>query len=168
MPLTIRPEQPDDATAIEALTIAAFREAPHSSHTEQFIVRELRAAGALSLSLVAEDNGAILGHIALSPVVISSGATGWFGLGPISVAPSHQGQGIGAQLMHAALDALRKQGAAGCVLLGDPAYYARFGFKAETSLVLPEVPAEYFQALSFDQPLPQGIVTYHPAFAAQS
>lgn len=168
MPLQIRSEQPSDSDAIEALTIAAFRDAPHSSHTEQFIVRELRAAGALSLSLVAEEHGAILGHVALSPITISTGASGWFGLGPISVAPAHQNRGIGTQLMRATLDTLREQGAAGCVLLGDPAYYSRFGFQPEPDLVLPGVPPEYFQALSFGQPLPQGIVTYHQAFSAQS
>ncbi len=168
MPLTIRPEQPSDSDAIETLTIAAFRNAPHSSHTEHFIVRALRAAGALSISLVAVENEVILGHVALSPVSISSGASGWFGLGPISVSPERQGQGIGTQLMRAALDSLRAQGAAGCVLLGEPAYYGRFGFKADPALVLPEVPEEYFQALSFGGPLPQGIVTYHAAFAAQS
>ncbi|MEO4048249.1 N-acetyltransferase [Pseudomonas sp. CAU 1711] len=167
MPLTIRPERPGDTCAIEALTIAAFRDAPHSDHTEQFIVSALRAAGALSLSLVAEEADAILGHVALSPVSISSGATGWFGLGPISVAPERQGQGIGTRLMHEALDTLRTQGAAGCVLLGDPAYYRRFGFRPEPELVLADVPAEYFQALSFGQPLPRGMVTYHQAFAAQ-
>jgi hypothetical protein len=67
--------------------------------------------------------------------VISDGATGWFGLGPISVLPELQGTGIGTLLMQDALRLLRARGAAGCVVLGDPAYYSRFGFAPEASLV---------------------------------
>ncbi len=163
---TIRPEIREDRAVIHALTEAAFREAPHSSHTEQFIVDALRSRGELSLSLVAEKDGQVVGHVALSPVTISDGSTGWFGLGPISVLPGWQGQGVGAALMHAALDALREQGAQGCVLLGEPAYYGRFGFRAEPGLVLPGVPPEYFQALCLRPPMAQGEVQYSPAFEA--
>ncbi len=165
-PVLIRPETSADGSAIEAVTIAAFRDAEHASHTEQDIVRALREAGALTLSLVAEVDGAVVGHVAISPVSIADGAEGWFGLGPISVVPERQGAGIGAQLMHAALDRLREQGATGCVVLGDPAYYGRFGFRAEPSLVFPGVPAEYFQALVFRGAVPRGDITYHPAFYA--
>ncbi|CAD5108335.1 GNAT family N-acetyltransferase [Zestomonas carbonaria] len=167
MNINIRQEAPADAPAIGAATISAFLHAPHTSHTEQFIVKALRKAGALSVSLVAEVDGTLVGHVALSPVSISDGATGWFGLGPISVAPEYQGRGIGSRLMQEALEALRQREAAGCVVLGDPAYYSRFGFKPEPGLVLPGVPAEYFQALSLGQPLPQGTVKYHEAFDAQ-
>lgn len=69
--------------------------------------------------------------------------------------------------MNRAMQWLREQGASGCVLLGDPGYYSRFGFKLEPGLVLQNVPPEYFQALSFSLPLPRGIVTYHQAFSAQ-
>lgn len=162
----IRPENREDRAVIHALTEAAFREAPHSSHTEQFIVDALRSRGELSLSLVAEKDGQVVGHVALSPVTISDGSTGWFGLGPISVLPGWQGQGVGAALMHAALDALRVQGAQGCVLLGEPAYYGRFGFRAEPGLVLPGIPPEYFQALRLRPPMAQGEVQYSPAFEA--
>ncbi len=162
----IRPENREDPAVIHALTEAAFREAPHSSHTEQFIVDALRSRGELSLSLVAEKDGQVVGHVALSPVTISDGSTGWFGLGPISVLPGWQGQGVGAALMHAALDALRVQGAQGCVLLGEPAYYGRFGFRAEPGLVLPGIPPEYFQALRLRPPMAQGEVQYSPAFEA--
>ena len=110
MNCTIRPEIREDRAVIHALTEAAFREAPHSSHTEQFIVDALRSRGELSLSLVAEKDGQVVGHVALSPVTVSDGSTGWFGLGPISVLPGWQGQGVGAALMHAALEALREQG----------------------------------------------------------
>lgn len=167
MPLTIRPETAADVAAIHDLTVAAFRDAPHTSHTEQFIVRDLRAAGVLSLSLVAEDDGVAVGHVAVSPVSISDGSRGWFGLGPISVRPDRQGRGVGSRLMHGALQALRERGAAGCVLLGDPAYYGRFGFRAEPGLVLPGVPPEYFQAIAFGPSLPGGDVSYHAAFDAR-
>lgn len=168
MSIQIRPEQLQDIAAIEAVTIEAFRNAPHTSHTEQFIVRALRSAGQLSVSLVAVEDGNVIGHVAISPVVISSGAAHWYGLGPISVLPEHQGQRVGSQLMDQALAQLQKIGASGCVVLGDPGYYARFGFKAEPSLVLPDVPPQYFQAIAFVGPIPSGTVSYHEAFAAQS
>ncbi|QQS55536.1 MAG: N-acetyltransferase [Candidatus Competibacteraceae bacterium] len=167
MQTIIRQELPSDVVAIRAATEAAFLNAPHTDHTEQFVVGALREAGALSISLVAVRAGVVIGHVAVSPVTISGGVSGWYGLGPISVIPDLQGQGIGALLMRAALTQLQDMGASGCVLLGDPAYYSRFGFKAESSLVLPNVPPEYFQALSFGQPLPSGVVKYHAAFSAQ-
>ncbi|RWU22946.1 GNAT family N-acetyltransferase [Pseudomonas alkylphenolica] len=166
MNILIRNEQPEDIDSITQLTEAAFEHTEHSSHTEQFIVNALRNAEQLSISLVAVENGEIIGHVAVSPVTVSSGARGWYGLGPISVRPDRQGQGIGAALMNAALDALRQMGAAGCVLLGDPGYYGRFGFKAHPGLELPGVPAEYFQALAFAGEVPTGTVKYHPAFDA--
>jgi putative acetyltransferase len=104
--------------------------------------------------------------VALSPVAMSDGSAGWYGLGPISVRPERQGRGIGSRLMQAALQLLRERGAAGCVLVGDPAYYSRFGFKPEPSLELPGVPPEYFQALSLGAALPRGVVTFHEAFSA--
>jgi len=165
--INIRRETSADLAAIDAVTIAAFLDAPHTSHTEQFIVKALRNAGALSISLVAELNSSVVGHVAVSPVSISDGASGWFGLGPVSVTPEHQGCGIGSRLMQEALVLLRKRNAAGCVLLGAPAYYGRFGFRPETNLLLPNVPREYFQALSFGSPLPRGIVSYHEGFNAQ-
>lgn len=163
---TIRPESTGDHAVIRELTEAAFHDAAHSSHTEHFIVDALRACGELSVSLVAETEGEVVGHVALSPVTISDGSVGWFGLGPISVRPGWQGQGIGAALMQAAIEALRRQGARGCVVLGEPAYYGRFGFRAEPDLVLPGVPAEYFQALCLQPPLPRGEVRYSSAFEA--
>jgi putative acetyltransferase len=166
--MRIRKEMPSDAAAIEAVTVAAFKDIVHTSHTEQFIVRELRKSGALSLSLVVEDDGAVIGHVAVSPVTITSGTTDWYGIGPISVAPGHQGRGVGARLMESALDELRASGAAGCVVLGEPGYYSRFGFTVEPSLVLPGVPAEYFQSIPFNGPLPSGEVSYHAAFEAKA
>ncbi|KAG1272769.1 hypothetical protein G6F65_011471 [Rhizopus arrhizus] len=165
---TLRNEAAADIAAIHALTAAAFATAEHSSHTADFIVDALRARGELAVSLVAEVDGERVGHVAISPVAVSDGSSGWFGLGPISVLPGWQGQGIGAALMHAALEALRQQGARGCVLLGEPGYYGRFGFRAEPGLILPGVPAEYFQALCLRPPMAQGEVQYSPAFEATS
>ncbi|HEY0975408.1 MAG TPA: N-acetyltransferase [Solimonas sp.] len=164
--LQIRDERPGDAPMIHALVTLAFRDAAHTSHTEPFIVDALRRADQLSISQVGEIEGVIVGHVAVSPVWISDGASGWYGLGPISVTPLRQGQGIGSRLMHTALEALRQRGAAGCVLLGAPAYYGRFGFRADERLVLPDVPPAYFQALSLDGTMPRGTVRYHPAFEA--
>lgn len=167
MALLIRNEAPGDGPAVEHLTVAAFEHAPHASHTEHFIVNALRRAGQLFVSLVADDDGELVGHVALSPVTISNGAAGWYGLGPISVQPRRQGQGIGAQLMESALANLRRSGAEGCVVLGDPAYYGRFGFVVHPGLLLAGVPPEYFQAISFSNTCPTGQVTYHAAFDAR-
>jgi putative acetyltransferase len=167
MDLTIRSENSADIAAIDAVTIAAFLNAAHTSHTEQFIVNALRRAGQLTVSLVAEANGTIVGHVAVSPVTTSNGTSNWFGLGPISVVPTYQRQSVGSHLMREALRRLRQLGAAGCVLLGDPKYYSRFGFRAEPNLVLPGASPEYFQALPFGSTIPQGVVAYHEAFNAQ-
>jgi predicted N-acetyltransferase YhbS len=166
MNIKIRPESAADAPAISAVTAAAFADAAHASHTEQHIVDALRAAGKLTVSLVAELDGTVVGHVALSPVSISGGASGWFGLGPISVLPQHQNRGVGSLLMRAALRVLCERRASGCVVLGDPHYYGRFGFKADPDLVLPGVPAQYFQALSFESARPKGLVAYDAAFSA--
>lgn len=160
----VRPESESDAASIEAVTVAAFRTATHTSQTEHFIVRALRKSGCLAVSLVADEGGTVIGHVAASPVTISDGAQGWYGLGPVSVAPERQGQGIGTLLVQHALARLNAMGAAGCVVLGEPGYYARFGFAAEPQLVLPGVPAEYFQAIRFTGRLPRGDVKYHASF----
>jgi putative acetyltransferase len=164
MKIEITNETAADVAAIRAVTISAFLHAPHTSHTEQFIVDALRGAGQLTLSLVAKVDGTVVGHIAISPVSVSDGATGWYGLGPLSVAPEYQRRGIGSRLVGEALRLLRERGAAGCVLLGEPRYYHRFGFRIDPNLKLPGVPSEYFQAISFEDLRPRGVVSYHAAF----
>lgn len=166
MNIKVRSENDLDIKAISNVTVAAFLNAEYTSHTEQFIVSALRNSGALTISIVADINNKIVGHVAVSPVSISDGSKNWYGLGPISVLPDFQNQGIGSLLMQAALDALKKINAVGCVLLGDPNYYSRFGFKSDSRLVLPGVPPEYFQAISFTNKFPVGIATYHEAFNA--
>ncbi|CAI0941434.1 MAG: GNAT family N-acetyltransferase [Serratia grimesii] len=166
MTFIIRHETSTDIRDIEALTTAAFMDAEHSSHTEQFIVNALRRAGALSLSLVAEQHGRLIGHASLSPVTVSDGAQGWYGLAPVSVLPEKQNQGVGSELIRQLLAQLRDIGGAGCVVLGNPDYYGRFGFKAQDGLILPGIPAEYFQVIAFDGTLPDGEVAFHSAFDA--
>src|SRR5690606_20299677 len=115
---------------VGALTAAAFAGVPYASGTEPAIIAALRAAGALRLSLVAAEGQELLGHVAFSPVIIGGRDRGWLGLGPLSVRPDRQRRGIGSALVRTGLERLRRDGAGGCVLLGDPAYYRRFGFRA--------------------------------------
>jgi len=165
--INIRLEKPSDIPSIHDVTVAAFLHAPHTDHTEQFIVKALRDSGELTISLVVEDFGHIIGHVALSPVTISDDSNDWYGLGPISVAPNNQSKGIGSKLMHSALSELKKINANGCVLLGDPDYYQRFGFEPIEGLILPDVPPEYFQALLLHGTQPQGSVIYHESFSVK-
>ncbi len=161
--MILRPETQADQAAIRALTAAAFDGHPHSDGSEPRIIDALRDAGALTLSLVAELDGRIVGHAAFSPVEWSA-QPGWFGLGPVSVAPAHQGQGIGGRLIETGLGDLRRNGARGCVVLGDPAYYTRFGFAQDPRLTYPGLPPEYFMALSFGPITGTGPVRYDPSF----
>lgn len=162
--LVIRSENIADHKAISHVIEQAFKNQQYSSHTEQYIVATLREANALTLSLVAILNQHIVGHIAISPIRISSGIQGWYGLGPVAVLPEWQLQGIGSALIQSGLSQLKTMGAKGCVVLGDKNFYAGFAFKIVPGLILENVPAEYFQALSFDEKFPQGTVTYHEAF----
>lgn len=170
----IRTERPSDASSIDAVTREAFAGAEHSDGTEQDIVAALRGAGTLAVSLVAETGGEVVGHVAASPVRLDPAAPGeWFGIGPLSVRPDRQKQGIGAALMEAALERLGEQGAAGVVLLGDPEYYRRFGFVQAAPLRFPDAPAEFFQARFLgtrggDGPeFPASDVIYDDAFGAR-
>lgn len=165
--VAIRNETSNDAAAIHRLVREAFANAEHRSGNEQHIVDALRIADALTLSLVAADGDALLGHVAFSPVTLSDGSDRWFGLGPVCVLPDRQRSGIGNRLIEQGLLRLRELGASGCVVHGEPAYYRRFGFRATPTLRLPGLPAEYFQALAFDGPVPTATVAYHAAFATQ-
>ncbi len=160
----IRPEQEQDHDAIAAVITQAFAEMEHSDQTEAAIVAALRNAGALSLSLVAEDEAQVIGHVAFSPVTIDGKNVGWFGLGPLSVHPDRQGGGVGGALIRQGLDQLQAQGAAGCVVLGDPGYYRRFGFENDSVLHYDGAPPEYFMRISFGASAPVGRVEYHSGF----
>lgn len=167
-PVVIRDETAADADAITRVTVAAFATLAISAHTEQHIIRALRQAGALTLSLVAEQDGRVVGHVAFSPVQISDGSPHWLGLGPVSVLPELHRQGIGSALIRTGLDRLKARGAQGCALVGDPGYYRRFGFRNIAGLVYEGIPPQYFLALPFGKQVPQGMVRFHQAFGATS
>ncbi len=162
--VTLRPEAPGDERPIYVLTTAAFLDMPFSDGDEQDLVDALRDHGDLTLSLVAEDSDGIVGHIAFSPVTISDGTSEWYGLGPVSVKPDLQRQGIGSMLIKRGIADLRERGARGIILLGSPEYYARFGFEHDPELQYPGPPAEYFQRLVLEGKAPSGIVRYARAF----
>jgi putative acetyltransferase len=164
--MQIKLERPVDAAAIRRLTQAAFKGAPYSDGTEAQIVDALRAAGALTISLIAIEAGDIVGHAAFSPVTINGAAGDWYGLAPMSVMPQQQRQGIGQTLIRDGLARLRSMKAAGCVVLGDPGYYGRFGVEIDPDLSYGDVPPGYFQRLIFHGPPPKGEVRYHPGFDA--
>jgi putative acetyltransferase len=164
--ILIRDEARHDAEVIAEVTVAAFESLTISNHTEQFIIEALRSASALTVSLVAEVDGHVVGHIAFSPVGISDGTNNWYGLGPVSVLPLHRRTGIGKALIQEGLSRLKDLGAKGCCLVGHPQYYRKFGFENVAGLVLTGVPEQVFFALSFDGRFPQGNVTFHEGFNA--
>jgi putative acetyltransferase len=164
--IRIRPEVATDSPAIFDLTRRAFAPMPFAAGDEQVLVGVLRDLGALSLSLVAEHQGEVVGHVALSPVTHESGEAGWFGLGPISVEPALQRQGVGGALIAEAKRWLSDQDARGCILTGDPNYYPRHGFLPAPGHAPEAEPAEYFMVLSLSGGIPDGRFRFHPAFSA--
>ena len=166
--MILRKETIADIEAITQVTIAAFKTLPISNQTEQFIINALRAADALTISLVAEIDGRIIGHIAFSPGTISDGSIGWYGLGPVSVLPDYQKQGIGKSLVNEGLSLLKDMGGQGCALVGDPNYYKRFDFKNIPDLIHEGIPPEVFLVLPFTAKVPQGVVVFHEGFLAKS
>ena len=164
IPVTIRPEASGDEGTIFALTEAAFADMPFSDGDEHELVNRLRNDGDLALSLVAEDEERIVGHIAFSPVTISDGTRDWFGLGPVSVWPELHHRGIGGALITRGIADMRAQGAKGIVLLGSNEYYPRFGFEHVPEITFPGPPAEYFQTLLLEGTMPSGEVQYAKGF----
>ena len=162
--MMVHKENPSDVGAITDITKAAFTNHLHSHNTEHLIVIALRAANALTISLVAEVDGERVGHIAFSPVTFTDGSENWYGLGPISVLPAYQKKGIGTKLVNEGLDMLKDLGAQGCVLVGDPDYYERFGFKSPNELRYEGVPQENLLVLPFGNEMPAGVVEFHQAF----
>jgi putative acetyltransferase len=162
----VRSERDADIDAISEVTVAAFKTLEIGNHTEQFIITALRAAKALTVSLVAEVNGRVVGHVAFSPVSISDGTQNWYGVGPVSVLPAYQRQGIGKALIREGLSRLKDLNAGGCCLVGHPEYYRQFGFKNIPGLTHDGVPDEVFLALPFEGRTPQGTVEFHEGFKA--
>jgi putative acetyltransferase len=164
--MIIRLENPANVAVIHAVTLEAFKGHPYSDGTEHLIVDRLRQAGALSLSLVAEIEGDVVGHIAFSPVELSDGSKHWFGLGPVSVLPSLQGQGIGGALIRKGLEILRERAAAGCVVVGNPELYRKYGFQNDASMTYADCAPQYFLVQPLSSTPASGMVTFHPAFYA--
>jgi putative acetyltransferase len=164
--IIIRSEIGADVDAITEVTVAAFKTLEISNHTEQFIIEALRANKALTISLVAEMDECVVGHIAFSPVTISDGTQNWCGLGPVSVLPRYQRKGIGKSLILEGISRLKNLNAKGCCLVGYPNYYKKLGFKNVSGLVYEGVPQEVFLVMSFDGQIPQGTVNFHDGFKA--
>lgn len=160
--MLIRDETAGDIPAISQLVTEAFRMLVYSSGTEASIIEALRAEDALTLSLVAEEEGDVIGHLAASAARIGV-QDGWGLIGPLAVSPPSHRQGIGTALMAEALRRLRKT-SRGTVLVGDPAYYGRFGFRSFPGLSVTGCPPEVVQALPFDGAAPCGELIHHPAF----
>lgn len=163
--MTVRPECPGDAAVIFAVHAACF-----PTDAEARLVDALRAAGRLAVSLVAEADATVVGHVAFSPVTTAAGHTG-AGLAPVAVLPGHRRRGVAAGLVRAGLDACRAAGFGWAVVLGEPGYYARFGFRPAPDVGLSD---EYgggpaFQAVELlpgALPIGAGLVRYAPEFAA--
>jgi len=161
----IRAASPVDAQAIAALNRAAFE-----GEDEVGIVERLRRDGLVAVELIAEEGGAIIGHILLSwlPTMLDGRMVKALALAPMAVRPVLQKQGIGGRLIAAALDEARAAGAAAVIVLGHPGYYPRFGFSAALAQNLASpFSGEAFMALEL---MPgalagkQGSVSYPSAF----
>lgn len=160
--MLIRNEIDSDVSAIRAVVTEAMKMLPQSTGTEADIVDRLRADDALTLSLVAEDRGEVVGYLAASKARIGA-QDGWGLIGPLVVLPTRHGQGIGSALMAEAILRLRAT-CKGAALVGDPRYYGRFGFSAFPGLGVGGCPPEFVQALPFDAMEPRGEVIHHTAF----
>ena len=162
--MRIRSEQITDIPGIHQLTTDAFAPKSFSDGTEPQIIDDLRTTGDLTLSLIAEQDELLLGHVAFSLVTINEIDKQWYGLGPISVTPDLQGEGIGSALINEGLNILRGKGARGCALVGDPNYYSRFGFISDGNLRCIGFPDEHVQWISFNGESPIGQLAFNPAF----
>lgn len=162
--LIIRSERPDDIEDIANVIQLAFADSPYSDQQEHLIVDNLRRADALHLAVIAQSKHQIVGFAGISPVEISDGASNWYGLGPVAVLPNAQGEGVGSMLIEELLLRLKLSGASGCVVLGDPGYYGRFGFIADEALSFADFDPVLFQSIRFNDSLAQGEVSYHSAF----
>ncbi len=165
--IAIRSELARDTDDIRAINVAAFQDHAYSQQTEHLIVEALPADGVLAVSLVAVRHDHPVGHIAFSSARIGATTKDWYIAGPVAVLPAFQHQGIGTALVEAGLAELRSSGAKGCVLVGDPRFYERFGFSTRPGLVYKGVPDEFVLALPFCETVPTGEIAAHEAFAIQ-
>lgn len=164
----IRPESLADRPAIAEVIEKAFWGKPYAEGDEAELVDKLRESNALSVSLVAELSGRVIGQIVFSPAVASDGSDGWFALGPLAVLPDYQGKGIGSKLVRCGLNALAKLDAHGCILVGDSEYYSRFGFELSPLNAPHDEPPDHFMVKVLAGPLPQGVIAFHEAFKIET
>ncbi len=164
----IGPEKAEDKKAIYDLTERAFAPKPFSEGDEQDLINALRDHDALTISLVAKHDNKLVGHIAFSPAFPDDGSDGWYALGPVSVEPESQKFGVGSQLIHKGLNMLQDRNAHGCILIGNPDYYKRFGFEAAPDSCPDGEPSEYFQMIAFQGKKPEQIIYFHELFHAEA
>ncbi len=164
--IKVRPETPADRDAIYAVTADAFRGRPYAGGDEQDVINRLRDRGALSLSLVAASGNDVVGQITISPATAEDGSGPWYALGPVSVAPERQGEGIGSRLIRAGLEDMTGRGALGCILTGNPDYYRRFDFEVMADHAPLREPGEFFMLKCLHGEAPAGRFEFHPAFYA--
>jgi len=167
-PMLVRAERPDDYAAVHQLNRDAFQ-----ADGEADLVDALRTAASPIISLVAEDDGDVVGHILFSPVTLAPhDGLRVAGLGPMAVSPARQRSGIGSRLVRAGLEACREGGFAAAVVVGHPDFYPRFGFRSASQFGIAcefDVPDPVFMALELiagtlrDR---SGTIYYHPAFKA--
>jgi putative acetyltransferase len=160
----IREERSSDFDSIRSITERAFRGMPYAGGDEQDVIERLRSASALVLSLVAVVDAEVIGHIAFSPAELGDGSCPWFALGPVSVVPERQRQGIGSALIEEGLSRLQNMNALGCILTGNPRYYEKFGFQLAPDNLPPNESAEYFMLKLLSSRPPQGQFCFHKAF----
>jgi putative acetyltransferase len=166
--MIIRSEQQGDEAGIRDVNLKAF-----ATDAEANLVDALRQAGIELISLVAEENAKLVGHILFSPVDID-GYQGAMALAPMAVLPDRQNKGIGTQLVEAGLKACKAAGYNAVIVLGHPGYYPRFGFQpALNSGITSEydVPSEVFMVKELHKDALKGVtgtVVYHPAFNSAS
>lgn len=163
MQCDIRPEAPADFAVITCVHDAAF-----GGSAEGELVAKLRRSGDLVLSLAAGVNGEIIGHVAFSRLRISEGpSVRAISLAPVAVLPAHQRQGIGTALIERGLQVLREAGETLVIVLGDPAYYGRFGFSSTLARQFKSPwQGDAFQAVWLANPVSDcgGVVHYPEAF----
>ena len=162
--IKIRQELTSDHGMIYSVTEAAFKGKAYAGGDEQIIVDRLRKSGRLSLSLVAHIDDAVVGHIAFSPAKTRDNSQSWFALGPVSVLPKYQGNGIGAKLIRLGLTQVQRQRALGCILTGNPEYYRKFNFELAPEYAPSDSERDHFMLMCFTKVKPNGPLLFDPAF----
>ncbi len=164
MTFQIRVEEPRDIDQIYDVIKRAFAPMPFSDGNDQELPNRFRNAGELRLSLVAVQDDAVVGHVAMTEAQHESGEVGWFALGPIAVEPALQRRGIGSALIAEAKRWMNEINARGCILIGDTNYYPRHGFLPSPDHAPLNEPTEYFMVLAMTGDVPSGRFRFHPLF----